>query len=188
MATLKKITDANAEIKDEEKDFTAQETNNQIKQSEQDFISALLDAAEDKNEKTKTEEIRRHGKLYFSFGVHGLSEEEAFEARKKYTKYVKNKSTGIRVPTETDTNKFHSALIYMATSDEDRAKIWDNKQLREALVVKGYQIVSYHDVMEAILLAGEKGKIIDDINELSGFDTEETESAELEREEEIKNS
>ena len=67
--------------------------------------------------------------------------------------------------------KFRSWLIYAATVDEDRAKTWDNKQAQEALgVLQGV------DMIDAVLLSGEKDRIIDRINEISGYgdDVEET--------------
>ena len=55
--------------------------------------------------------------------------------------------------------------------DEDRKKLWDNKKAQEALnVLQGVEMI------DAVLLSGEKDRIIDVINEISGYgdDMEET--------------
>ena len=66
---------------------------------------------------------------------------------------------------ETNTAKFRSWLIYTATIDEDRAKTWDNKKAQEA-----FNVLQGVDVIDAVLLSGEKDRIIEVINEISGYD------------------
>ena len=68
--------------------------------------------------------------------------------------------------------KMRSWLIYTATVDEDRAKTWDNKQAQEAL-----NILQGVDMVDAVLLSGEKDRIIDRINEISGYDDDQDETA-----------
>ena len=69
-------------------------------------------------------------------------------------------------------SKFRSWLIYTATVDEDRAKLWDNKQAQQA-----FNVLQGVDVIDCVLLSGEKDRIIDRINEISGYDDEADETA-----------
>lgn len=58
-----------------------------------------------------------------------------------------------------------------ATVEKDRAKLWDNKQIWEALNNKGLQIMNGLDVIEYSLKSGEKEKVIEEIDKLSGYDS-----------------
>lgn len=189
MATLKKnniaVDDAEETVVDEE--FTEKETNDNLRMKEDDFIAGMLAAATDKITDTTEVVIKRNGKRYFSFHVHALGEAEANACRKKYTKYVRNKSIGVKFADETDNAKFRSSLIYHATTDEDRAKYWDNKRVWNGLSQAGFQIINALDVIEAVLAGGEKDRVIDVINEISGFETENTEEIQSNREETTKN-
>ena len=106
---------------------------------------------------------------------------------KSNTKYVRNKQIGIKFAEETDTAKFRSSLIYHATVEEDRIKLWDNQQVWEGLRKQGVLVVTALDVIEAVLLGGEKDRVIDEINKLSGFDSENLEEVENKMEEAAKN-
>ena len=52
-----------------------------------------------------------------------------------------------------------------------REKLWDNKKVWEALRNKGLQIMSGLDVIEYCLKAGEKDKVLEAIDALSGYDS-----------------
>ncbi len=170
-------TDAGAGqyVKDEV--FTSEETTNQLRVSEEDFLQGLIDAAsyaEDENQ-TKVIEIIRPGKikgekrLMFRFSVKPLSEREYNECKKKHTKYVRNRSLGVKMPEDTDSVKYRAEIIYRATVPEDRRKLWDNKEAWEALRDKGMQILSGLDMIEYCLVAGEKDRVIDVIDSISGY-------------------
>ena len=74
----------------------------------------------------------------------------------------------MRLPESTDTTGYHSSLIYTATVDEDKAKLWDNKTLWKAVnVVTGTDMVDH-----LIPYAGKKQAIVDQIEQLSGYDDE----------------
>ncbi|WP_337433615.1 hypothetical protein [Enterocloster sp.] len=173
------------EVREEE--FSEKETQGQLLTVESDFIAGMLAAAAYKNDELRQIDIVRDGKLYFSFRVHALGEEEANKCRKKYTKYVRNKQIGIKFAEETDNAKFRSSLIYHATVEEDRTKLWDNQQVWEGLRKQGVLVVTALDVIESVLLGGEKDKVIDEINKLSGFDSENLEEVENKMEETAKN-
>ena len=185
MARLSSVENKGQEVREE--NFSEKETQGQLLTVENDFISGMLAAAAYKNDELRQINITSDGKLYFSFKVHALGEEEANKCRKKYTKYVRNKQIGIKFAEETDTAKFRSSLIYHATVEEDRIKLWDNQQVWEGLRKQGVLVVTALDVIEAVLLGGEKDRVIDEINKLSGFDSENLEEVENKMEEAAKN-
>ena len=158
------------EVITEEKEFDQEETKEQVRANEEDFIQGLIDAADFSTEETQRIEIIREGKLYFAFRIRPLSSEEYDKCRKKHTKYVRNKQLGMRLPDETDRVKYQSAIIYTATVEEDRNKLWDNKKVWEALRNKNMQVMNGLDVIEFTLKAGEKDKVIEAIDQLSGYE------------------
>lgn len=90
-----------------EEEFSEKETRGQLLTVENDFIAGMLAAAAYKSDELRQIDIIRDGKLYFSFRVHALGEEEANKCRKKYTKYVRNKQIGIKFAEETDLSLIH---------------------------------------------------------------------------------
>ena len=78
----------------------------------------------------------------------------------------------MKLPEETNSVKYRDALIYTATIEEDRKKLWDNKKVWESLRDKGLQIMNGLDVIEYCLKAGEKDKILECIDALSGYETD----------------
>lgn len=155
----------------EEIELDAEETKNQLRIHEEDFIQGLIDAADYTSDETQPIEIARGGKVYFTFSIRPLSEEEYDRCKKKWTKYVRNKQFGMKLPEETNSIKYRAALIHTATVEADREKLWDNKKVWEALRNKGLQIMSGLDVIEYCLKAGEKDKVLDCIDALSGYDS-----------------
>lgn len=172
-------------IRDEE--FSKEETQNQLRTVENDFIAGMLEAAEYKTQETRKIEIIRDGRLFFAFNIHAIGEAEAERCKKRHTKYVRNKNIGLKFAEETDSPKFRSSLIYNATDEKDRAELWDNKKVWNGLSTQGYPIVNALDVIEAVLLGGEKAQIIEEINKLSGFETENLEEVDQKLEDAAKN-
>ena len=159
------------EVKKERvEDFSKEENKEIIRKNEEDMIQGLIKAADFVTEDTKRIEIARGGKVLFAFSIRPLTAEEYDKCRKKNTKYVRNRQLGMRMPDETDRVKYQSALIYEATVKEDRAKLWDNHKVWDALVAKGRPIARGLDVIEYTLKAGEKDKLIEEIDLLSGYD------------------
>lgn len=150
-----------------------EETKQVIRANEEDFIAGLIAAADFASDEEETQriEIVRNGKLAFAFYIRPLGSEEYDKCRKKFTKYVRNKQLGIKMPEDTDRIKYQSAIIHKATIAEDRDKLWDNKKVWQALESKGFQIMSGLDVIEYTLKAGEKDRIIDAIDTLSGYES-----------------
>ena len=159
----------------EERDFTKEQTTNQVKAMEEDFLQGLVDAAGYGEEEQKKIEIVRpvpgtdEKRVYFSFTIRPLSEAEYNKCKKKHTKYVRNRAIGLKMPEDTDNVKYRAQIIYSATIPGDRKKLWDNKEAWEALRSKGLQILNGLDVIEYTLKAGEKDAVIDQIDKLSGY-------------------
>lgn len=154
----------------EEFETDEEDTKSLIRANEEDFIQGLIDAAEFAEEETQLIEIIRNGRLYFAFNIHPLCSEEYEKCRKKHTKYVRNRQLGMKVPDETNRVKYQSALIYEATVAEDREKLWDNRKIWKALNAKKERVMNGLDVVEYSLKAGEKEKVVDAIDKLSGYD------------------
>jgi hypothetical protein len=163
------------EIKKVEEVDCDEETNKtQLRANEPDILKGLLEAASFKTEEDniKNIEVARGGKLLFSFHIHPLTEEEYDKCRESNTKYVRNKQLGIKFPENTDTVRYRSELLFMATVDEDRAKIWNNKQAWEKL-----NVITGIDMVDKVLLAGEKDAILEILDKISGYKTTEEETA-----------
>lgn len=147
-----------------------EETKNLIRANEEDFIQGLIDAAGFASDEKQKIEIIREDRLFFAFYIRPLGSEEYDKCRKKHTKYVRNKQLGMKMPEDTDRVKYQSAIIYQATMEEDREKLWDNRKVWNTLNNKGFQIMNGLDVIEYTLKAGEKDKILEAIDKLSGYE------------------
>lgn len=165
-----------------EKEFTQEETEQHIRRNEGSLLEGLLAAADYAANEEITFDIVRNERHFFSFTVHPLSEDTMFKIRKKYTKYVKNKRAGVRVAEELDVAKFRCSVIYNSTIEQDKEKIWDNKALWDGLKKKGYGIVTALDVIEALLLPGEKDKIMEKLDKLGGFTDDENDEEDMDLE------
>ncbi len=149
-------------------------TQEEILMDENALLRGLIEAGNEKdNESTYRQiQIKRGGVLKFVFRVRPVSEEESIACHDHATKFAPRKRGQPKREIETNTAKFRSWLIYTATVDEDRAKLWDNKKAQEALnVLQGV------DMIDAVLLSGEKDRVIDVINEISGYDDDMGENA-----------
>lgn len=144
-----------------------EERQQEILMNENQLLTGLLELAKDKdvNAGARKVQIKRNGVIKLEFRVRPISEDESQECWHKATKFTPYKKNEPRKALDTNTTLFRSHLIYKATVDEDRAKTWDNRQLQEAL-----QVFQGVDVIDRVLLAGEKARVIDIIDEISGFD------------------
>lgn len=161
---------------------TGLETSTDFENDERNLVAALLEAAEYKTKSDETTEIKvkKNGKLLFSFHIRPLSQMEIQAAAKKATKQLPNPA-GPKYPTisgERNTSSYHNYLIYTATIDSEKKKIWGNEQIKQR-----YAIIDDADTVDVLLKAGTKSKVIDAILQISGFDSEDV----IEEEEYIKN-
>lgn len=153
----------------EEVAASAQDDKENLKEYEGDILSAILKAADYTNDQAETYKIRivRDGVVLFAFKIHPLSEAQYAKCRDKNTKYVRNKRIGVKVPETTNAVRYRSQLIYEATAEEDRKAIWDNKAAWEKL-----EVASGVDAIDKILKSGEKDKIVEQIDSISGYGDE----------------
>jgi len=137
--------------------------------NENDILQGLIECGKSKDnaENYKKIQIKRGGVVKFEFRIRPISEDENQKCLKNATKYTKKSYGQPKRAIETDRARYRSYLIYTATVDSDRAKIWDNRKAWDAL-----DIITGSDMIDKVLLAGEKDKIIDLIDEISGFNEE----------------
>ncbi len=166
-----KAAQETAEQEVREYETNEEDTRALIRANEEDFIQGLIDAAEFASEETQRIEIIREGRLYFAFNIRPLNSQEYEKCKKKHTRYVRNKQLGMKLPEDTDRIKYQSAIIYEATVEEDREKLWDNRKVWDALNAKKDRIMNGLDVIEYSLKAGEKDKILEAIDKLSGYES-----------------
>ena len=169
-----------ARLNDDDLDYSeeidgAKESVDDIKEYEGDILNALLDSANYATDKSEMYAIRiiRNNTVMFTFHIRPLSEEEYDQCRKKNTKYVRNRRIGIKVPEKTNMVRFRSELIYAATIAHDRKLLWDKKEMWDKLGV-----LSGVDAIDKILKSGEKDKICNQIDKISGYDDDEIEEVE----------
>lgn len=160
MSDTKKITPV------EEIEMGAEADKNLIRSYEDDILGGLLAAANFQNDEDEIVpvEIARNGIVLLKFRIRPLSEDEYSKCKNRYTKYVRNKQIGIKLPEDTDSVMYRNALIYQATVDEDRTKLWDNKEAwRKLDVINGVELIG------KVLKAGEKDAVLEKIDEISGY-------------------
>ena len=147
-------------------EMTADEKKAMTRRYEDDILGGLLAAAAYKTdeEETKRIDIVRGGVTVLSFRIRPLSEEEYLKARRDNTVYKKNKAVGTRVADHVNTAAYRSQLIYDATVEEDREKVWDNRDAWTRL-----SVVNGIDLIDVVLKSGEKDAIIDKLDEISGY-------------------
>lgn len=147
--------------------MTEEEIKEELLINEDEILKALND---EKQHSEMVETIKvQFGKTAFAFRIRPLSEREWDKCRERNTKYQKNRRLGgIRLPESTNTTGYHSDLIYTATVDEDREKLWNNKKLWSAVgAITGTDMVD-----KLIPYAGKKQAIVERIERLSGYDDE----------------
>ena len=148
-------------------------TQEEILMDENAMLRGLIEAGKKKDDEStyRKIQIKRAGVLKFMFRIRPVSEEESIKCHDHATKFAPRKRGQPKREIETNQSLFRSWLIYTATVDEDRKKLWDNRKAQEAL-----DVLSGVDMIDAVLLSGEKDRIIDVINEISGYgdDMEET--------------
>jgi len=141
--------------------------------NETEMLRALLLEAERPEADAVEVQIARNGRVVLRFRVRPLSEREYMDCRERVTKYRRDRQFGgLRMPAEVDLVRLNSLLIHTATVEEDRARLWDNKELqRQADVLSG------PDLIDKVLRAGEKEAVVAKIDEISGYGADLVETA-----------
>lgn len=158
----------------EKKDVTGISTATNKADAEMDITTALLKAAAFKtDEENITEvEIKRNGEVLFTVNIHPITDGDARAARRSATTFMKNPN-GKNLPLiekEFNSALFHSFLIYFATTEEDRKRVWGNKAL---MVETGAGRPA--ETIDHVLKMGEKTELVNLILDLSGMDDEDEE-------------
>lgn len=136
-------------------------TDNEMIQAETGIVEALIEAAAYKADMEQRKVvIRRNGKFLFSFRVTGIDEDVWRKCRRQ------NLLNRGKPNEELNGGRFLSQVIYEATVDEDKA-IWNNHAVWDKLGA-----VTGVDVVDAILLPGEKTRIAEILEDLSGYNVE----------------
>ena len=141
--------------------MSPEEAKANVRMYEDDILGGLMAAASYKTDmdEVATIQIVRHKAVVLEFRIRPLSEDEYAKIRKRNTNYKKNKANGLRIA-----ESVNSELIYVATIEEDRAKIWDRADAWDKCnVVNGIGLV------DVVLKAGEKDAILEKLDEISGF-------------------
>lgn len=163
---------------EQEQPMTQEEKQQVLVMNEDAILKALANPTYD----TETIELDFGGSV-IKFRIRPLSEKEWDRCRERHTKYSKNRKLGgIRIPESTNTVTYHSDLIFSATVDEDREKLWNNQRFWKAAdAITGVDMVD-----KLIPLAGKKAAIVERIEILSGYHDEDDDDADN-YEETIKN-
>lgn len=135
-------------------------TEPELEEYEGDIVNALLEASDyrtDNAEYRKVTIVRKDKKL-FSFTVHPLNDDEWAKCRRQNLKNRGKRNE------ELNSSRYSSQVIYTATIEEDRAKLWDNKGVWTKL-----NVASGVDVVNSVLKVGEKVKILEVIQDISGY-------------------
>lgn len=171
---LETIEAENAEIDMGEK--SQEDVENEVQEYQGTVFDALLAAANYQNSEDEHYLIRINRMLngimtvLFKFHIHPLTEEELQQIRKKNTKVKRDRRYGIDRQ-KVNAVRFRSQIIYEATDEEDRDALWNNKDAWEKL-----NVLNGIDLIDKVLLAGEKDRVITAIEDISGFgDDNETE-------------
>lgn len=127
-----------------------------------DIAAALIEAAEYNRGEQRKINIRRGGKLLFTFVIESVSSEKWDQARRENTKNKGKRNE------ELDSSRYLSQVIYFATVDKS---IWKNQS-----VMRKLNAPSPVDVVNAVLSPGEKMKLGEILEEISGFGEENLES------------
>lgn len=113
----------------------AELTRKELLANEELFLRGVLEVAEANRRDIVAITISRGGQPKFTFRIRRMNEDELERAARKYVRYERGRN-GIMVP---DTSKLEMAMqrsmeIYEATLPEDRAFLWDNPTVQEAVL------------------------------------------------------
>lgn len=151
-------------------------SNEVVEMTQEDLINGLLAAADFENDEELMKDIKveRNGKLFFHFKVRPLSEKELQTIRRRSVdKYNNPGGKGLpKIEGDLRLDEYRSRKIYAATVESDRAKLWDNPKVKATLKARGKDIIEEWEIVGAVLLAGEKFKISEIIDDISGYNDE----------------
>ena len=145
--------------------------------SQEDVLKMLLSAADYKEDSSLQEPvvIKRKGvQVLPTFHIRPISQDDTTVAHKKATKWLANPG-GRRLPKiegQTDSSIEDDWLIYLATTDEDKEKLWNNPAYIKGLQAKFPNVVfaqgsSGPQMISLLLTFGEKVTLVNKILDIS---------------------
>ncbi len=136
--------------------------------NENNMLNSLLEAAKFKADKDfqKRIQVKRKDKILFEFSVRPLDEEEILLCRKNATSYVPDPrgKNYPKIEKDFDVSKYRSWKIYLATIDNDKKLLWDNRTVQNKL-----DVLQNINVIDKVLMSGEKEVICEIIDDISGY-------------------
>ena len=144
-----------------------------IKEYEGDIMSAILGMASFKHDESEYRRIKiaRNGVVMLQFLIRPLSDEDFTKCRKKQTRTTRGRFGMERE--KLDTTRYHSHVIYEATVPDEKlggVKVWD---YNHGILWEKLNVTNGIDAIDAILKAGEKDMVIEQIEAISGFRSDE---------------
>jgi hypothetical protein len=148
--------------------------------NEGSILDGLLRAAETAADETHPVEIVRNGQVVLRWRIRPLAEHEYEECEDEAATTERSRQAGgMKIRTDFDAARYRSLLIYTATVDEDRAKLWDSEEAQKKLLSGKWDLNKRRraaDLIERVLRAGEKSAVVALIDKVSGFGTDLTDS------------
>lgn len=135
-------------------------TEEELDNIEGNIVDALLQAVAYRNVENHRQSIKivRNKKVLFRFTIEAIDEDTWRRCRSQNTRNKGKRNEDI------NDARFISQLIYEATIDEDKQRIWNNKA-----VWKQLNVLTGVDVVNAVLLPAEKIKLAEELEKLSGY-------------------
>ena len=144
-----------------------------IKEYEGDIMSAILGMASFKHDESEYRRIKivRNGTVMLRFLVRPLSDEDFTKCRRQNTKTSRGRYGLERE--KLNTGRYHSQVIYEATVPDEKlggVKVWD---YNHGILWEKLNVTNGIDAIDAVLKAGEKDMVIEQIEAISGFRSDE---------------
>lgn len=141
-------------------------TDSDLEKIDNDITEALLSAANYYKGEDKLQPIciKRGGKEFFTFTIAPLDEDTIERCRRENTE-----KRGLRKG-ELDGNRFVAQLIYEATIEEDKKRLWRNKEVWQKL-----NIASGADCVQKVLSPAERSALENKLLDMIGYDEDLTE-------------
>lgn len=146
-----------------------------ILEAEPTLLDAMLAMSKENESRTEIIEIKRKGEVVLAFRIRALTEKETDECDRKATVYRKDRRAIAPIPVETIRSVFRSLLVVKSTvsfceRNHDGTYRDVSTQWNDAALLDKFGTADPAEVVDKVLLPGEKDAVIERINILSGFD------------------
>ena len=133
----------------------------ELEQVENGLVGALMEAASylDGADKRRLITIKRYDRVLFKFTIEPITEDVWQKCRRQ------NLMNRGKATEELNNSRFLAQAIYEATVDEDKQRLWQNRDVWQKL-----NVASGVDVVNLVLTPAEKTAIANKLSEISGFD------------------